>query len=209
MYIMPNTKKTYATVNFSDMYSEPFNLLSSLQLALNERAELHKKYKNMQAAGLEKAIKEGYVGDERKKKVANFCATEKAQWQASKERCNGMANVFIIRYVSTEDALHGNVFKFDVKTFLTNIGVYKDGEDDKKALKRVTAIRDSVVGRTENKSSKFKDGYVDENGNAVLVPASSKELKDSMLEVAMAIIAACIDSKAIEYSKGGLAFVKH
>ena len=204
---MADKKKTFATVNFGNMHVVPLNHLSTFQLKTNELIIKNKALDDAKKLATEKAIKENIADDQRKKYIAEAIKNEKLERDNVKDKCKALATAFIVRYISAEDALNGNLYNFDMKSFLTEIGVYTDGEDDKKAMKRVNEIRASVVDRKENKASKFNGKNADENGNAVLSDAVIKTIANSEIELVLAIIKACIESGAIEYSKGGLAFV--
>lgn len=201
---MKDTKKTFATVNFALMNADAFGLLTTNQLAINARAVAFNAKKAATDKAREKAIKEG-IDDKKARQefVKKATAQESANYKAANERCNGLATAFIARYIGTNDCINGNLYNFDMKEFLTNIGVYTDGEDDKKALKRVNEIRELVVDRKDYTSAKLK------NGETVLSGPVYKDIKNTPVELVAAIIYACVESGAIEFSEGGLSFVKH
>lgn len=193
--------KTFATVNFANMIAPAMGLLSTFQLSVNTLAACENAEKIARDAAKVKAIKEGL--DDKKaiaKFVSNECDNEIVRTKNAKERCNDLATAFIARYIGTEDCLAANLYNFDMKEFLLNIGVYTDGDDDKKSLKRVNDIRAAVVDRKDFTSAKRK------RGERFLTPASYKEIKNTPIELCMGIVYACVDSGAIEFSEGGLSF---
>ncbi len=198
---MKKTTKTFATVNFANMNADAFGLLSNIQLAINETAAAFNAKKTATTAAKLKAAKQDITD---KKAINDFvnkeCAKEIFEHKAAKERRDAMSIAFIMRYIGTDDCIHGNMYNFDMQAFLTNIGVYTDGEESKKAMQRIEDLRAMVINRKDFTSAKLK------NGETVLSDAAYKDIKNSPTELCAAFIKACIESKAIEYSKGGLSF---
>lgn len=191
---MKNTKN-FATVNFANMNADAFNMLSTFQMFVTELSLTEKDLKKVKDK-----LKEEGVTD--KKDVSAKTEKERLAKKNAFDRANGQALTFIIRYISTADAVSGNLYKFDMSEFLHNIGVLSDGEIDKKSIKKIEDIRALVVDRVKVGITKRK------NGTDKLTLGDVKEVKNTPIELVLAIVMACIDSGAIEYSKGGLAFVK-
>lgn len=185
------TTKTYATVNWSNMNTDAFNLMSNCQLATNVLASTEVALKN---------AKDLYKG-ESKERMKELTSKERNDRKSAKERADGLAIAFITRYISTADVLGGELYKFDMVEFLKNIGVLSDGEIDKKSLDKIENIRNLVVDRTKWDVAKRKNGT-----NYLTIPTDPKEIKNTPIELVLSIIFCALASGAIEYSEGGLAF---
>lgn len=191
---MKNTKN-FATVNFANMNADAFNMLSTFQMFVTELSLAETDFKKAK----DKLKEEGVTN---KKDISIKTEKERLAKKNAFDRANSQALTFIIRYISTADAVSGNLYKFDMADFLHNIGVLSEGEVDKKSLKKIEDIRALVVDRVKIGVTKRK------NGTDKLTLGDTKEVKNTPIELVLAVVMACIDSGAIEYSKGGLAFVK-
>ena len=187
---MGNTKKTFATVNWSNMNADAFNLLSSFQLSVNALALAEKDLKR---------AKEDLKGSS-KETIREMTTTERNAKKSAKERADGLAIAFVSRYISTVDVVSGELYKFDMVEFLKNIGVLSDGDIDNKVIKRIESIRDLVVDREKSTVTRRK------NCTNYLTLAEYKEVKNTPIELVLSIVLCALNSGAIEYSEGGLAF---
>lgn len=183
--------KTYASVNWSNMDTEAFKLLSNVQLSVNTLAQAERQLK---------AAKEELKGQS-KEDIRDKTKTERDHKKSCFDRATTLATMFVTRYISTEDVITGDIYHFDMVEFLKNIGVLSDGEVDKKVIDKIESIKNLVVDRYKVDVVKRRSGKSRLSGGDV------KEIKNTPIELVLAIIMAAVTSKAIEYSVGGLAFV--
>lgn len=186
-----STKKTFATVNWANM-NESFDLLSTFQKSVNELALAEIALKKVKDAN------KGKSKEDLKKATENERLVKKNAF----DRAEGFAIAFITRYISTTDVLSGHIYNFDMVDFLKNIGVLSEGEVDKKVLASIENCRALVVDRKKETVTRRK------NCNNTLTLGEVKEVKNTPIELVLAIVFCAISSGAIEYSEGGLAFKK-
>lgn len=182
-----------ATLNFANINHEALTIVSNCQLAINVLAEAERELKNMR-----EALKSN---GETKEEIKEHTAKERRDVTTAKERATTMCTSFITRYVSTEDFIAGEMYHFDMVSFLQNIGVLSDGEETAKTVKKVTAITSLVIDRYKTSVTRRK------NGENALTFGETKEVKNTSIELVLAFIYAMVSSGAIEYSNGGLALV--
>ena len=184
-----------ASLNFALMNNDALTMVSNCQLAINTLAA----DENVLQAVRDSLKASGIVD---KKEVNDRTADERANVRASKERADAMCTMFITRYIDVADAVAGEIYHFDVEAFLRNIGALSDGEVDKKVVKKVEAIRSTVVDRVKESVTRRK------KGDDFLTAGERKEVKNTPIELVLAIIAAMLESGAIERVGGGLAVKK-
>ena len=185
------TKK--ASLNFAMIDREALALASSAQQAITllaqaERAldEVKKRYKDYS-----KSDREDYTKDERE------------DLKPAKTRAYPLANAFITRYIGLEDLTNGEVYNFNMVSFLTNIGVLIDAgediEEDKKIARKIAVYRDAVVNRVKTS----KNGR--NRGDELFSWGKKTEIKNDIVDLFAAIVYGMLESGAIEYCGGGLA----
>lgn len=180
-----------AIINFATINKDALEMVSNCQLAVNALAQDEQALKKER----ERLKDAGKNADE----IKDLTINERQAVKASKERAQGMCEVFIIRNISTEDAVAGDIYHFDFEAFLRNIGVLTGDEVDKKALKKLEIFRDMVVDRTQYYVARRK------KGEDKLTARESKDIKNNPIELVLGIVSAMVNSGAIEYCGGGLA----
>lgn len=185
------TKK--ASLNFAMIDREALKLASSAQQAIvlmaqAERTldEAKKRYKDYS-----KQDRDEYTKDERD------------ELKQAKTRAYTLANAFITRYIGLEDLTNGEVYNFDMVSFLVNIGVLIDAgadiEDDKKIARKIAVYRDAVVNRVKTTKNGRK------RGDELFSWGKQTEIKNDIVDLFAAIVYGMLESGAIEYCGGGLA----
>lgn len=183
------SKTTKATLNFANINSDALATFNNCQLAVNALALAEKALKD----------KRDDLGDNlSKEEVKQKTSKERDAVKACKERATIMCTTAIIRYVSTEDAIECNLYHFDMDKFLRNIGVLT-GDLDKKICDKISKYRNLVVNRVKYGICQRK------KGSDKLTLAEDKEVKNSPIDLVLALIMAMVNSGAIEYSNGGIA----
>ena len=193
-------KKKFATVNWLNMDTDAFLLMSSGQMAVNALASAEMAIDH--AKNVLKAKSKGKKVSAEDADITEDVLKHLKEIKKSAEvKADNIATMFFVRYISTEDVINGEIFHFDMVEFLKKIGVLSDGEIDKKVTNKVTAIRDLVVDRKKDYNWKR------EKTDYKISKKEAKAIKNTKIELLLAIIMASIESGAIEYSEGGLAFV--
>lgn len=177
-----------STLNFANINKDALTMASNCQLAVNALAVNEKELQ---------AVRDAHK-DADKETMKLLTESERQAVKASKERAQTMCAAFITRYISIEDLTAGDMYHFDMRSFLLNIGVLTDGDDDKKIVKKVERLRDLVVDRVRVSVARRK------KGDDVLTLGEEKAVKNNIIDLFCAIAYAMIDSGAIEYSGGGL-----
>lgn len=184
-------KKKFATVNFSNMNVDAFNMLSTFQASVTALALAEKALKD----------KNDTLKDKDKDTKKKLNEKERLAKKNAIDRADTLATMFMTRYIGIDSVLKGDIYHFDVVDFLRNIEVLSDGEIDKKSLDKIKAICALTVDRKKQGIAERKK-YSDKL--SLPVP---KDINNSPTELVLSIVMVCVESGAIEYSQGGLAFV--
>ena len=129
-----------ATINFATVNKDAITMLSTFQLAVHDLA-----YNENMLKARRDVLKADGVTD--KKAMNEQTEPERKAVARSKERANTLATGFVLRYVSTEDAIAGDIYHFNIEAFLRNTGILTGDDVDKKALKKIEDVRNLVVDR--------------------------------------------------------------
>lgn len=192
---MGKTTNKKATVNFANMDAKVLIMLSNCQYAITALSELEKATDAAKAA----AKKKGLSGQDLKDAIKDERKTE----LEARSRATDLCDAFIFRNMSIDDITNKDfdAYHLDWQGFLKNIGVISDGELDKKATNKFESIVNKAVDRYKMTAAGRK------RGTNVFTDAERKDVKNTKIDLVSAFVAACVDSKAIEYSGGGLAKV--
>lgn len=184
--------KTISTLNFSNMDSaflETINacLDSIYKLSIAEQ-DLKKRNEGLEKDGIPRADWKNHNERERLAK------------SQAKSRAETLCLMTISRYIDTADFVGGDIFTFSMEGFLSNIGVLEGCADDlkKSAVKKISAFRSEVVNRKRTTVTRRK------NGENKLTYSETKEVKNTAIELILALCDGFASTGALEYSKGHL-----